>query len=78
MTVGLTPNVRNLRSFKKGQRGNPSGRPSGLSITALVRAELQKPSEDDPSVTKGQQVALQILALAARRAAAAAGRRPRR
>jgi len=49
-----------------------------VSITALVRAEMQKPSEDDPSMTKGQQVALQILALAARRDAAAAGRGLRR
>lgn len=28
--------------FKKGQSGNPGGRPKGLSITAIIRKELEK------------------------------------
>ena len=28
--------------FKPGQSGNPGGRPKGFSITAMVRAELDK------------------------------------
>ena len=28
-----------------------------FSLTALVRAELQKPDEDDPTITKGQRIA---------------------
>ena len=54
----------NLRPFPKGQSGNPGGRPRGLSITALVRTELQKPSAADPSVSNAEAVAGRVVELA--------------
>ncbi len=54
----------NLKRFPKGQTGNPGGRPKGLSLTALVRGELQKPSEEDQSKTNGQVVAEKVVDLA--------------
>ena len=54
----------NLRPFKKGQSGNPGGRPAGASITALVRAELQKPSAEDPTITNGEMLAKTVTNLA--------------
>ena len=50
-----------LRPFPKGQSGNPGGRPRGLSITALIRRELEKPCPDDASVTQGERVAAVVV-----------------
>jgi hypothetical protein len=61
------PNIREVSKrtqFKKGQSGNPTGRPKAMSITRLVREELLKPCEDDPAVTKGEKVAEVIVSLA--------------
>lgn len=55
---------QNLKPFPKGVSGNPSGRPKGQSITALVRAELQKPAPEDKSKTNGQIVAERVVELA--------------
>ncbi len=38
--------------FKPGESGNPNGRPPGLSITALVRAELEKVPEGQKEKAK--------------------------
>jgi hypothetical protein len=56
--------VANLRPFKKGQSGNPSGRPKGLSITRLVREELQKPANPETKTTKAEMLAAMIVNLA--------------
>ena len=54
---------RNLRPIPKGVSGNPGGRPRGLSLTALVRAELQKPAADG-SGTRAEQLARTVVDLA--------------
>ena len=55
---------RNLRAFPRGRSGNPGGRPRGLSITATLRAELDRPCADDPSVTKAERIAERLVGLA--------------
>lgn len=59
----MPPNPQNLRNFPKGVSGNPGGRPKGLSITRLVREELQKPA-DGTDATKGEIVAGKVVELA--------------
>lgn len=54
----------NLRPFKKGQSGNPTGMRPGLSLTRLVRDELQKPTVEGSKITKAQMVAERIVNLA--------------
>ena len=46
------PNPENLTPFKKGQSGNLNGRPKGVSITALVREELEKIPEGQKETAK--------------------------
>ncbi len=62
------PNPRgapeNLRPFRTGQSGNPGGRPKGLSLTRLVREELQRPADDGSGRTKAEMVAEKIVSLA--------------
>ena len=55
---------QNLRAFPRGRSGNPGGRPKGQSITAALRAELDRPCADDPSVTQGERVAERLLGMA--------------
>ena len=54
----------NLRPFPKGRSGNPGGRPKGTSITAALRAELDRPCADDPAVTKAERIAAVLVDLA--------------
>ena len=56
--------LRNLRSFPRGRSGNPGGRPKGQSITAALRAELDRPCADDPTVTKGERLAERLVSMA--------------
>jgi undecaprenyl pyrophosphate synthase len=40
--------VANLKPFKKGQSGNPAGRPKSLTLSEAYRRELAKIDETDP------------------------------
>ena len=55
---------QNLRAFPRGRSGNPGGRPKGQSITAALRAELDRPCADDPSVTQGERIAERLIGMA--------------
>lgn len=57
-------NPENLRPFPKGTSGNPTGRRPGLSLTRLVRDELQRPANDSTETTKAQMIAAMIVNLA--------------
>lgn len=59
-----TVNEGNLRPFKPGQSGNPTGRRPGLSLTRLVRDELQKPAEPGATTTRAEVVAEKVVGLA--------------
>jgi Family of unknown function (DUF5681) len=47
--------------FKPGQSGNPKGRPQGKSFRGSLRAELSKPTLDDPSETSYELWARKII-----------------
>ena len=57
---------RNLRRFPKGRSGNPGGRPKGTSLTAALRAELDKPVAPGSPVTNREKIASMLVELAAR------------
>jgi hypothetical protein len=57
-------NPQNLKPFPKGVSGNPGGARKGLSITRLVRDELQKPTVPGSKVTKAEIVAECVVNLA--------------
>ena len=47
--------------FKKGQSGNPGGRPKGIHITALIREFAQKPVPGDESGLTRQELLADLL-----------------
>lgn len=61
------PNIREVSKatqFKPGQSGNPGGMRPRLSLTRLVRDELQKPTVPGSKITKAEMVAERIVNLA--------------
>lgn len=58
------PNPSPITRFPKGVSGNPGGKPKGLSITRLVREELQKPSAPTAKTTNADLVAKMVVSLA--------------
>jgi hypothetical protein len=61
------PNIREVNKqtrFQPGQSGNPGGRRPGLSITRLVRDELQKPTCEGSTITNAEMVAAMVVNLA--------------
>ena len=62
-----SPNITKLSRgtrWKPGQSGNPTGRRPGLSLTKLVRDELEKPTVPGSAITKGQVLAEKVVNLA--------------
>ena len=59
---GGTP--QNLKPFPKGVSGNPTGRRPGLSLTRLVRDQLEKPAAEGAQTTKAEILASMIVNLA--------------
>ena len=58
------PNPSPLTRFKPGQSGNPGGGPKNLSITRLVREELQKSVSATDRRTKAEKLAETVVNLA--------------
>ena len=57
-------NPQNLRRFPKGQSGNPGGQRKGLSITRLVRDELQRQAPGKSGLTNADAIAREVVSLA--------------
>ena len=55
---GRAPGLANLKPFKKGQSGNPKGRPKSLTLSEAYRRELAKIDPADPQ----QRTFAEILA----------------
>src|SRR5262245_5723846 len=41
-------NVANLKPWRKGQSGNPAGRPKSITLSEAYRKQLAQPFPDDP------------------------------
>lgn len=54
--------LANLKPFKPGQSGNPKGRPPGMRLSNLYRAELEKTGPDGR--TMGEVIAEKIVTMA--------------
>ncbi len=47
-TEGEARRLANLKPFRKGQSGNPKGRPKSITLSEAYRRELAKIDETDP------------------------------
>ncbi len=54
-------NVTNLKSWQKGQSGNPSGRAKGPSLLKELLKELDQPMHRDTKVKKVQMVVSTLI-----------------
>ena len=45
----------------RGHSGDPAGRPAGTSLTAVIRAALDRPAADGSPVTSGHQLAAALV-----------------
>ena len=53
-----------LKPWKKGQSGNPGGRPKRELVTTHIERELLREMDDNPSVTKARAIAEKVVAMA--------------
>jgi hypothetical protein len=54
----------NLKPWRPGESGNPSGRPRGASITAAIRRELEIGEGEDLSRGQAAQIARRLIEVA--------------
>ena len=54
-------NIANLKPFKKGQSGNPGGRPKGsTSLVSLLKRLGAEPSDTDKNLTRDEAMMREI------------------
>ena len=59
----MSGKISNLKPFKKGQSGNPGGKPKALSLVAELRKELLKGASGS-HVTNKEMVAHKLVQMA--------------
>jgi hypothetical protein len=63
-SVAMAGRPANLKPWRPGESGNPSGRPRGASITAAIRRELEIGEGDDLSRSQATQIARRLIEVA--------------